>query len=313
MSSIRTIHHLTRERTHNRWDRSIGPLVSVQSGETVEFETKEASDNQVTPAADVGVIENLNFDVIHPLTGPVFVEGAKPGDTLQVDVVDIRHEGWGWTAIVPGFGLLAEDFPKAHLHLWELKELDHTELQPGIRVPLQPFLGVMGLAWDEDGAFTTIPPRAVGGNIDIKQLVMGSSLYLPVRVPGALFSCGDAHAAQGDGEVCGTGIEAPMQCALRFTVRKDMSVKELQFAYPGNIRAHHSDFGYHVTCGVAPDLMEASKNAVRHMIEHLGIAYGLSGEDAYVLCSVAVDLRISEIVDAPNWIVSAFLPLDLFR
>src|SRR5207253_9176337 len=148
--------------------------------------------------------------------------GARPADTLPGDVVDIRHVGWGWTAIVPGFGLLAEDFPKALLHLWELKGLDHTELQPGIRVPLQPFLGVVGLAWDEDGAFTTIPPRAVGGNINIKQLVMGSSLYLPVRVPGELFSCGDAHDAQGDGGVCGTGIEAPMPCPLRSPVRRDL-------------------------------------------------------------------------------------------
>ncbi len=313
MAGLRTIHHLTRGRTYARWDHSIPPLVTVQSGETVEFETKEASDNQVTPHSDVTAIEHLNFDLIHPLTGPVFVGGAEPGDTLQVEVVDVQHEGWGWTAQSPGFGLLAEDFPKAYLHLWELRHADWAELQPGIRVPLEPFLGVMGLAWEEEGEFTTIPPRAVGGNIDIKQLVRGSSLLLPVRVQGALFSCGDGHAAQGDGEVCGTGIETPIHCSLRFTVRKDISVKGPQFIYPGNIRAHQSASGYHVTCGVAPDLMEASQNAVRHMIEHLGKRFRLTPEEAYVLCSVAVDLRISEVVDAPNWIVSAFLPLDLFK
>lgn len=313
MAGIRTIHHLTRARTHARWDHSIPPLVTVQSGETVELETKEASDNQVTPNSDVTAIEQVNFGLIHPLTGPVFVDGAQPGDTLQVEVIDVQHEGWGWTAQSPGFGLLAEDFPRAYLHLWELPDGDSAELQPGIRIPLQPFLGVMGLAWEEDGAFTTIPPRAVGGNVDIKQLVRGSSLLLPVRVQGALFSCGDGHAAQGDGEVCGTGIETPMLSSLRFTVRKDISVRELQFMYPGNVRAHQSERGYHVTCGVAPDLMEASKNAVRHMIEHLGTTYRLTPEEAYVLCSVAVDLRISEVVDAPNWIVSAFLPLDLFK
>jgi acetamidase/formamidase len=313
MASIRTIHHLTRERTHNRWDRSLPPILRVPSGEVVEFETREASDNQVSPRSDVSAIENLNFDVIHPLTGPVFVEGALPGDTLQVDVVDIQHDGWGWTAQLAGFGLLADDFPKAYLHLWDLKRTDYAELQPGIRVPLAPFLGVMGLAWEADGAFSTIPPSAVGGNIDIKHLVAGASLLLPVRVAGALFSCGDAHAAQGDGEVCGTGIEAPMHCALRFTVRQDIAIKELQFVYPGGVRAYDSRRGYHVTCGVAPDLMEASKNAVRHMIEHLGKTYRLSPEEAYVLCSVAVDLHLSEVVDAPNWIVSAFLPLDLFQ
>ena len=308
MAGIRTIHHLTRGRTYARWDHSIPPLVTVQSGETVEFETKEASDNQVTPHSDVTAIEQLNFDLIHPLTGPVFVGGAEPGDTLQVEVVDVQHEGWGWTAQSPGFGLLAEDFPKAYLHLWELRHADWAELQPGIRVPLEPFLGVMGLAWEEEGEFTTIPPRAVGGNIDIKQLVRGSSLLLPVRVQGALFSCGDGHAAQGDGEVCGTAIESPMRIALKFDLVKGANLAYPRFTTAGPVTRHFDGRGYEVTTGIAPDLMVGARAAVSGMIELLSRRYGMAPVEAYMLCSVCADLRISSIVDVPNWVVSMYFP-----
>jgi acetamidase/formamidase len=177
-------------------------------------------------------------------------------------------------------------------------------------VPLAPFLGVMGVALSAPGEHSTIPPRAQGGNMDVKHLVAGSTLYLPVAVAGALFSCGDGHAAQGDGEVCITAIETTMSATLRLSLRRDHPIggPELETPNAGAQAGRH-----YVTTGIAPDLMEASKAAVRAMIAHLGTAHGLSREEAYVLCSVAVDLKISEVVDAPNWVVSAFLPQSLFR
>jgi acetamidase/formamidase len=305
-------YRLTDAQTHCRWDQSIAPLITVGSGEVVELETKEASDKQIVPGSSVDVLATLDFSVIHPLTGPVAVAGAEPGDVLEVEVLDIRPKEWGWTGIIPGFGLLADDFPEPYLKVWEL-EGDHAYFKPGIRIPLEPFCGVMGVAPAEPGSLDTIPPRLNGGNIDIKQLVKGSKLYLPVLYPGANFSLGDVHAAQGDGEVCGTAIEAPMIVTVRFDLHKDGSIPELQYFTPGNASEKTNTKGFYVTTGHSPDLYQAAQNATRHMITHLTKNYDLTRHEAYALCSVAVDLRISEIVDAPNWIVSAFLPLDIFE
>jgi len=208
-------------------------------------------------------------------------------------------------------GLLPEDFPDPYLRTWDLRDGQFARLGDHIRVPLDPFCGVMGLAPAEPGEHSTMPPRAVGGNMDIKQLVAGATLYLPVAVPGALFSAGDTHAAQGDGEVCVSAIEMSGRATFRFTLRRDLPIQEPQFRTPGT-RARGSGGPSYVTTGHGPDLMQATKQAVRYMIAHLSREYGLSREDAYALASVAVDLKISEVVDAPNWIVSAFLPLEIF-
>src|SRR5438128_5971563 len=157
----------------------------------------------------------------HPLTGPVGIRGARPGDVLQVDVRELVPGDLGYTSFRPGIGLLRDDFIEPYLKLWELRG-QAAELRPGIRVPLAPFLGVMGVALAEPGAHVTAPPRSNGGNMDIKQLTAGTTLYLPVWVAGALFSCGDGHAVQGDGEVCITAIETTMTATLRFTVRRDI-------------------------------------------------------------------------------------------
>jgi acetamidase/formamidase len=230
---------------------------------------------------------------------------------LEVEVLDIRPKEWGWTGIVPGFGLLADHFLDPYLKVWEL-DTDHAYFKPGIRIPLEPFCGVMGVAPAEAGSLDTIPPRLNGGNIDIKQLVKGSKLFLPVLYPGALFSLGDTHAAQGDGEVCGTAIEGPMVVTVRFDVHKGVHIPELQYTTPGSLVEKANKKGYYVTTGHNEDLFVAARNATLHMITHLCKHYDLTRHEAYALCSVAVDLRVSEIVDAPNWIISAFLPLDLF-
>ena len=299
-------------QTHCRWDNSIAPLATVEPGDVVVLETKEATDGQVFPGCSIDVLRNLDFSVIHPITGPVAVLGAEPGDVLEVEVLDILHKDWGWTAIIPGFGLMADEFDDPFLKIWELQE-NIAYFKTGIRLPLEPFCGVMGVAPAEAGSLDTIPPRLNGGNIDIKQLVKGSKLLLPVLHPGALFSLGDAHAAQGDGEVCGTAIEGPMTVTVRFGVHKGMSIPELQYTTPGTAAEKANKKGYYVTTGHSPDLFVAAKNATRNMITHMVKYYDLTRHEAYALCSVAVDLRISEIVDAPNWLVSAFLPLDIFE
>jgi acetamidase/formamidase len=299
-------------RTHCRWDNSIAPQVTVAPGDVVELETHEASDGQVRPGVGTEVLANLDFSVIHPLTGPVAIAGAEPGDVLEVEIVDIRPQEWGWTGILPGFGLLADDFAEPYLKVWDLHG-DHTHFKPGIRIPLEPFCGVMGVAPAEEGSLDTIPPRLNGGNIDIKQLVKGSRLFLPVLYPEALFSLGDTHAAQGDGEVCGTAIEGPMLVTVRFDLHKDMSIPELQYTTPGTVAERVNTKGYYVTTAHGPDLYAAAQGATRNMIAHLVKHYDLTRHEAYALCSVAVDLRVSEIVDAPNWIISASLPLDIFE
>ncbi|HLZ80388.1 MAG TPA: acetamidase/formamidase family protein [Ktedonobacteraceae bacterium] len=304
-------YRLTQQHTHCRWDNSIAPLVTVEPGDIVELETKEASDGQIVPGSSVDILAHLDFSVIHPLTGPVAVVGAEPGDMLEVEVLDIRSKEWGWTAIIPGFSLLADEFTEPYLNVWELQS-DHAYFKPNIRIPLEPFCGVMGVALAEPGSLDTIPPRLNGGNIDIKQLVKGSKLFLPVLHPGALFSLGDTHAAQGDGEVCGTAIEGPMVVTVRFGLHKGVSIPELQYTTPGSAVEKANQKGYYVTTGHSPDLFVAAQKAVRNMIGHLTKHYDLTRPEAFALCSVTVDLRVSEIVDAPNWLISAFLPLDIF-
>jgi acetamidase/formamidase len=247
----------------------------------------------------------------HPLSGPIAIRDARPGDVLQIDILELVPGDLGYTAFSPGRGLLPEDFPEPYLKMWELDGIS-AELRPGVRIPLDPFLGVMGVALSEPGEHSTIPPRASGGNMDVKQLTAGATLYLPISIDGALFSAGDGHAAQGDGEVCITAIETTMSATLRFTVRRDRELRGPEFETTRPLSAATSAGPHYATTGIAPDLMEASKEAVRAMIRHLVRDRGLSREDAYVLSSVAVDLRISEVVDAPNWVVSAFLPLAVF-
>jgi len=306
-------YHLGDEQVYAKWDNSLGPLLTVRSGEIVEMETREASDGQLALEADLAVLRNLDFSRIHPLTGPVAVEDAEPGDVVELEVLDLKPKGWGWTAIIPGFSLLAEDFTTPHLVTWNLTKGDTATFgSTGITIPLDPFMGVMGVAPKESGVLNTIPPRQNGGNVDIKQLTKGSRIKLPVLYPGALISLGDGHAAQGDGEVCGTAIECPMTVTFKVTLHKNQPLQELQYFTYGSRMDKTNRRGYYVTTAHGPDLMESTKNCIRYMIDYLGRTYQLSPEDAYVLCSVAVDLKISEVVDAPNWIVSAFLPQDIF-
>jgi len=306
----RTI-HVARDRWHLAWDNSIAPVATAGSGAVVEFDLLDASCGQIGPDATVQTVATLDFARVDQVNGPIFVEGAAPGDTLQVEFLELQPAEWGWTAIIPGFGLLAEEFPEPALKMWRLAD-GWAEFAPGVRIPLEPFCGEIGLAPGAPGALSTIPPYRHGGNMDTKHLTQGATLYLPVETEGALFSLGDGHAAQGDGEVCGTAIETPMRATVRLTVRKDLPVRAPQFMTAGPLTRGANTAPYYATDGIAPDLLEAARDAVRHMIEHLERTYGLARPDAYMLCSVAVDLKICEVVDAPNWLVGAFLPQSIF-
>jgi len=299
---------------HSAWDNSLDPLLTVEPGAVVRFECRDATDRQVDVQTTVDDVEDISFDPVHPLTGPVAVEGAEPGDVLEVELLSLQHKGWGYNVFFPGemgLGLLPGEFPDPGLHVWDL-EGDVGHFVDGIEVPLDPFPGVVGVAPGEDGEHDTLPPRSVGGNMDVKHLTAGSTLYLPVEVEGALFSTGDCHAAQGDGEVCVTGIEAPMFVTARFDVRTDMDIEQPQFETGGPFTPTGVDEPMYGTTGIDADLMEATRKAVRHMIDHLHEERGLSRAEAYVLCSAIVDLKINEVVDAPNWTVSAYLPESIF-
>ena len=304
--------HLLGTQVHYGWNRDHPPVVTVSSGAEVSFETMDASGGQLRPGSDHQSVAELDFGLINPVCGPVFVEGALPGDVLQIDILSVEPGAYGWTALIPGFGLLADQFPDPWLHVWEI-EHGAARFTDRIGVPVEPFCGVLGLAPAEPGLHSVIPPRRVGGNMDTRQLGAGATLYLPVEVEGALFGVGDTHAAQGDGEVCGTAIEAAMTVSLRLSVRHDLEVEAPEFEVTRPLeRPGAAAAGYHATTGVGPDLMGAVRASIERMIAYLERQYRLSREQAYALCSVAVDLRISEVVDAPNWVVSAFLPKDLF-
>ncbi|HLJ81176.1 MAG TPA: acetamidase/formamidase family protein [Ktedonobacterales bacterium] len=311
MSTVKRTIHVAREQFHLAWDNSIAPIATIQSGEEVSFDLLDASCGQITAASTVEAIASLDFARVDQVNGPIYVEGAAPGDTLQIELLDLQPADWGWTAIIPGFGLLADEFPDPALKIWRLED-GWAEFAPGFRIPLDPFCGEIGLAPSAAGALSTIPPYRHGGNMDTKHLTRGATLYLPIEVEGALFSMGDGHAAQGDGEVCGTAIETPMRTTVRLTVRKDLLIAEPQFLTAGPIAARTNIGPYYATDGIAPDLLEAARKAIRYMIAHLERAYGLAPAQAYMLCSVAVDLKLCEVVDAPNWVVGAFLPQSIF-
>jgi acetamidase/formamidase len=302
------------ENIHAAWDNSLDPVRTVRPGEVVRFECRDATDGQVTVETTAADVADISFDPVHPLTGPVAVEGAEPGDVLEIELLDLQHKGWGYTLFFPGemgLGLLPEEFPEPDIHVWDLQD-DVGHFVDGIEVPLDPFPGVIGVAPGETGEHDTLPPRSVGGNLDIKHLTEGSTLYLPVETEGAFFSTGDCHAAQGDGEVCVTGVEAPMFVTARFDVRSDVEIEQPQFETDHPFTPTGADESMYATAGVDSDLMEATKKAVRYMIDHLHTERGLSRAEAYVLCSAVVDLKVNEVVDAPNWTVSAYLPESVF-
>ncbi len=307
---------LDKDIVHYAWDNSIEPRLTIDPGDTVTIHTRDAADECYTRDSTAEDVAARGPFRGHPLTGPIYVRGAAPGDILQIDILKMElARDYGWTAIRPGRGLLPEEEVKStYLQIWDLSDGSHARMlqRNDIAVPIAPFPGVLGLALAEDGEHSTMPPRETGGNMDNKHLTVGSTLYLPVQVEGALFSTGDAHAAQGDGEACVTAVETWSKMTLRFNPIGDKHFEEPQLRVHGPLCPATNTSSHYATTAQGPDLYENARNAVRYMIRHLISERGLNWEEAYALCSVCVDLKISEIVDTPNWLVSAFLPECVF-
>jgi len=296
-------HQLKAEPTHSVWDRALEPRLSIEPGDDVQIECVDASGGQVKPGMTTAEYLAIDRRRIHALTGPIWIEGAEAGDVLEVDVLATRHSGWGWSSVVEGLGFLKDRFRQPYLFHWQLDGESTSSLAPAI-VPVRPFLGVMGVARAEDGSFRTRPPGPFGGNLDVRELSAGSRLFLPVFNRGALFSCGDGHAAQGDGEVCINGIECPLDVTLRFLLHKSQPlagplVDSSESVAPDSI----SDSWVVVETGT--DLAEAARAATGRMIDLLVSRCGMSDVHAYILCSVALRLRLSQVVNEPVHTVSA--------
>ncbi len=289
-------YHLSADQTHNKFSRNEKPVLTVSSGAVIEVFTEEATDKQLNLNSTVEDLINLKPDPIHPLTGPVYVKNAEPGDVLAVTLHEIELGDWGFAAVMPRFGLLAGEINGPYLRTFKLgknkKEIAFTDK---IKIPLRPFPGVMGVAPDTDERLSTNPPRANGCNMDDPNITVGTTTYFPVLVTGALFSIGDTHAVQGAGEVSGTAIEAPMRIIYELNLIKGGR----QFTEP----QYETDDSYVVTA-FATTLDEAAKKATRFMIDYLGEVHGLSPEDAYMLCSLAGELKIAEVVDLPHMLVT---------
>ena len=282
------------------------PRLSIKAGDTVHFECQDSSGSQVKPASTVADYLKIDRSKIHALTGPVFIEGAEPGDVLQIEVLKVAHKGWGWSSVITGLGFLKERFADPYLFHWTLEGDETRSLHPAV-VPLRPFCGVMGVASAEDGEFRTRPPGIFGGNMDVRELCSGATLYLPVLNRGALFSAGDPHAAQGDGEVCINGMECPADATLRFKVHKQRPLSGPLIESAESICPDAAADSWIVVESGA-DTWAAAKAATSRMVDLLVQVWGFEPVQAYVLCSVAMKLRLSQVVNEPIFTVSAALP-----
>ena len=348
---------------HNRWHPDIPPVIRCYPGDEVILETRDAFDGQMSPGITMSAVAGVNLDRLHPLTGPVYIDGAEPGDLLDIEILDIEPDSYGYTSQVPGFGFLRDEFPEPFKVDWNIADGWATSADlPGVRIPGAPFMGTIGLSPGHEllaattareqalldrGGFVlppsaasavpsdphiaahglrTIPPREQGGNMDIKQLSKGAHLLIPVDAEGGLFSAGDAHYAQGDCETCGTAIEMNAILHVRFEVRKGEAAQK-RIRYPRFTRQDYylpPEFAaprrFYATTGISvtrdgidhsEDVSLAARNALLNMVDHL-TERGWTPQQAYAICSVAVDLKISQLVDVPNMLVSAFLPEDIF-
>lgn len=302
-------HVIDATRVHHDWDRALEPTLRIASGDTVRFDLRMAGHGQV---AEGDTTVDFDFSTLYHLLGPVFVEGARPGDTLRVDVLELTPGEWGWASIQPGQGLLPDDFDELVVRTFDLRDGATVEAAPGIRIPQAPFLGTMGVHPGEPATATVFPPNRGGGNIDTRHLTVGSTLLLPVWCEGALFSCGDPHAAQGDGEVCVTAVECDMRATLRLSV-EPRTIPGPRFLTAGPLAGIDESAGHFGAMGIHADLMEGARIAVRSAIDWLVGEHGLDRVDAYILCSLAGDLKILEIVDAGVWNVGFTMPLSILE
>lgn len=301
--------HIRQTHTHTTWDKSLLPIVEVSPGAEVTVEIPNASGGQLDRASTVTDVKSLDFARVNPVTGPIAIVNCAPDDAVVISILDIEMDNWGWTANIPGFGLLADQFPEAHLRLSTIRD-DRVHILSGIELPVEPMIGTIGLAPAEPGPHSMVPPHNHGGNMDIRHVATGSTLLLPAAVPGGLLSVGDTHAAMGDGEVCGTGVESSSIVRLRIDLEKGRSLPTPQLISSG--KSYRSSPCL-VTTGIGPDLHHAAADATAYLIDEVVRRTGLAAIDAYLLASIAADLQISEIVDMPHVVVSMHLPLTVIE
>ena len=300
MSSAKE-HKLAAKPTHSVWDRELPARLVISPGDVVHMECVDSSGGQVKPRFTLADFLTIDRMRIHALTGPIAIEGAEPGDVLQIDVLEVAHKGWAWSSVITGLGFLDQRFTEPHFFEWKLDGDVSRSLAPAV-VPLRPFCGVMGVAQAEIGATRTRPPGAFGGNLDVRELSAGATLYLPVMVPGALFSAGDAHAAQGDGEVCINGMECPADVTLRFGLHKGVPLSGPLVEAAARV---DEDGPAWIVVESGTDAFETAQTATSRMIDLLVDRWGFAAVDAYLLCSVAMKLRLSQVVNRPMVTVSA--------
>lgn len=303
--------HVPSGRHHLAWDNSIEPAITVAPGDEVTLELFDSSGGQLARDDDASAVARLDMAAVNPCTGPVFVDGVQPGDDLVVTLLDVTVRDWAWTANIPNFGLLAEDFPDALLRISTVRDGVVT-LPSGIDIAALPMIGTIGVAPAAPGRTPLLVPTANGGNMDIPQVGAGTTLHLPAAVPGALFSAGDAHAVQGDGEVCGTGAETAATLQVRLDVVPGAATPTPWYVHTPRSIGNTVE-SWTATTGVGPDLFRAAQDATRRAIDLVSAATTLDPVDAYLLLSLVGELRISEIVDAPNWVVSMHVPARFAR
>jgi acetamidase/formamidase len=294
------------ENLHFRWSADLKPALRLQDGETFHLIAPDSSTWQLTADSTTEDLGKIDAERLDGAVGPVFVEGAEPGDLLRVDVVDLKIGFWGWSAIISDFGFLKNRFQQ-RLVIWDIDggyATTRGDFLKGVRVPVSPFFGVMGVA-PADGSYGMIPPQYFGGNMDNKLHVKGSSVFLPVSRKGAMLSVSDPHASQGDGEICGTAIEVTAEADLRLSVVKGRTIP-----FPRSLSPPFNRGEVFSAYGIGRNLECAASAAVENAIKMLS-EMGFSMDEAYVLCSVAGDMRVSEIVDEPNIVVTMAIPAEV--
>jgi acetamidase/formamidase len=310
MSSLtHTIHQMPGDSLHKTWNRKNRPVLTIRPGDEVTLTAPDAANGEITPQSTSQDIAKINYRRLDPLVGPVYIEGTVPGDALKIEVLNLKPLGWGWTALLPEFGLLWDEIQDPLIKIWNDLDRGFVEMPNGARFDLHPMIGCIGVAPAEDGDFASITPTNAAGNIDIRYLGTGATLIVPVFNDGALLSAADGHALQGDGEICGTAIECPMEMSLRVDVLKGANLEAPEVYTTDTFPARE---GYRIFTGIGPDLMEAAKSATRRSIAPLARAQGITELEAYSLLGVVGELRIHEVVDIPNWVVGCMLPRRLF-
>ncbi|MGB5170958.1 acetamidase/formamidase family protein [Eudoraea sp.] len=295
---------ITSDKTHNKFSSIIPYQIKVPDGSVIEAFTLEATGGQFNLNSTMEDAKKVDMDKVHTITGPIYVEGAEVGDVLAVELLDLEPGDWGWTLMEPEFGFLAGEHESAMIKTYKLdKENNLVHFSDNISIPMRPFPGVMGVAPNTEEMLVTFPPRANGGNMDDPNMVKGVTVYFPVFVKGALFSIGDTHAVQGLGEVVGTAVECDMRIRFRLSVLKDKKIEEPQY----------ESKDYYATTGFGTTIDEAAMKATRYMVEHISTNYNMSWEEAYMLCSLIGDLKIAEVVDLPNMLVTMHIPKSVFK